>query len=313
MTCYFPLEAWKGDKNTSGKRAIVFREDLAQTGDHLWLPCGQCIGCRLERSMMWAVRSIHEQQTQSEQGKDSCMITLTYSQENIPHHGSLCYPHVQKFLKRLRKEIAPNKIKFLCGGEYGDKFDRPHYHLLIFGYGFPDRELFSRTSSGDLFRSEQLERLWPFGFSTLNAITTESAAYVARYCMKKVNGDQADEHYLRVDERTGELFTVEPEFMHCSNGIAKEWYRKYSGDCYPSDFLMVRKKLTNGLIRVPVPRYYEKILEKEDPEKYAELLDIRAEAPTKDPVTLSELRRRELVARVTTDRFNKRSYEEGTT
>lgn len=76
---------------------------------------------------------------------------------------------------------------------------------------------------------------------------------------------------------------------------------------------MIRKKMSENLLRVPVPRYYERLYEQDDPQAHSDLLDKRAEAPTVNPVTLSELARRELVARVTTERFNKRSYEQGTT
>jgi hypothetical protein len=61
-------------------------------------------------------------------------------------------------MKRLRKKIQPLKIRFFHCGEYGDKTRRPHYHALIFGYGFPDKKIFKKQKSGDLFTSDMLAR-----------------------------------------------------------------------------------------------------------------------------------------------------------
>ena len=81
----------------------------------LELPCGQCIGCRLERSRQWAMRCLHEASLH----ENNAFITLTYDDSNLPRGGSLDYSDFQKFMKRLRKRIG-RKVSFYCGGEYGD-------------------------------------------------------------------------------------------------------------------------------------------------------------------------------------------------
>lgn len=39
----------------------------------------------------------------------------------------------QKFIKRLRKAIAPEKLRYFHVSERGEKGDRPHMHFAFFG------------------------------------------------------------------------------------------------------------------------------------------------------------------------------------
>lgn len=191
--------------------------------------------------------------------KSNCFITLTYSPENFPSHGSLNYRDFQLFLKRLRK--VAGKVRFYMAGEYGEDFSRPHFHALIFGYDFPDRKPFRALSSGGmLYRSSLLESLWPFGFSSIGDCTFESAAYVARYVMKKITGRQAVTHYEAIDYSTGEIVSRVPEFnkMSLKPGIGATWYERYSSDVFPHDRVIVRG------VKTKPPRYYDKLLEKQD-------------------------------------------------
>ena len=165
------------------------------------LPCGQCVGCRLERSRQWAIRCMHEAQMH----EDNCFITLTFNPESLDDRSnpwSLDVRDFQLFMKRLRKKYGAG-IRFYHCGEYGELNKRPHYHACIFGFDFPDKRLWKVTNSGHrLYISESLDELWPFGFCTIGNVTFESAAYVARYIMKKVNGDAAADHYEWIDEDT---------------------------------------------------------------------------------------------------------------
>ena len=149
MACFKPLTAYRGrEKHGSGKPKIVFSHHLSQTGVELLLPCGRCIGCRLERSRMWALRCVHEAQLHSE----NSFITLTYNDDHIPRDGSLNKKHFQDFMKRLRKSIAPKKVRFYHCGEYGPKLLRPHYHAILFGHQFDDLELHSHRKGVRLYR-----------------------------------------------------------------------------------------------------------------------------------------------------------------
>ena len=274
MACFHPLDAWRVP---SGQ--IVFYDSPG--AQYQQLPCGQCIGCRLERSREWALRCVHE----ASMHEHNCFITLTYNAENIPPDGGLRKKHYQDFMKRFRKSIAPTKVKYYYCGEYGDKNNRPHYHALIFGYNFPDWVYIGETQSGfPLYTSPTLERLWGNGFVQIGEVSFESAAYVARYIMKKVNGrarDQIDEEtglkpYERINSFTGEIHEVLPEYTDMSRGgrhgrgIGHEWFERYSGDCYPKDYVTV-----NGMKCKP-PRYYDEKLKAEDPDMYDQLKAWRA-------------------------------------
>lgn len=243
----------------------VYRRD----GSPAFRPCGQCIGCRLEYSRQWAVRCYHEASLYDE----NCFITLTYNNENLPKDSSLDKTHVQKFLKRLRKrlEVHKKKIRYFGCGEYGDvkKTNRPHYHLCLFNYNFPDREIhrhgstrafkgmFKQTNNKDLYISKMLEDIWGKGFCTIGEVSFESAAYVARYVTKKVSGEKREVWY-------GEKA---PEFAVMSRrpGIGAEWLKKYYTDVYPKDFHTL-----NGHKMRP-NRYYDGLYEKMKPAAFEQI------------------------------------------
>lgn len=207
---------------------------------------------------------MHEAQLHEE----NCFLTLTYSSENLPAGGTLVKWHFQDFMKRLRSRISPRKVKFYHCGEYGERFNRPHYHACIFGFDFPDKELLRVVDGERLCTSELLESLWPHGFATVGSVTFDSAAYVARYCVKKVNGERAFHHYMRLDERTGELLPVDPEYATMSRGgrtgkgIGDGWFSKFHRDVFPRD-----EVITNGRVSKP-PRYYDSRFEILDPDGF---------------------------------------------
>lgn len=261
MACFNPLQAFQ-----SAGGLISFSE-LRRNGDSvksLLLPCGQCAGCRLERSRQWAMRCTHE----AKMHKRNCFLTLTYDDEHLPQDHSLDYRHFQLFMKRLRKRFRGSVVRFYMCGEYGENFGRPHYHACIFGIDFDDKVLISRPDAKHrLFRSSLLESLWGFGFCSIGEVTFDSAAYVARYIMKKVTGDAADGHYRAVDLSTGEIHSRTPEFNHMSlkPGIGATFYEKYKTDVFPHDYVVV-----NGR-KVSPPKYYFKRLKKADPDAHSEI------------------------------------------
>lgn len=161
--------------------------------------CGYCPECLSKRSGRWALRATYEARAHAH----SCMVTLTYDNYLHDERGKiLCSPdgkplerpvdstlevsvrHIQLFLKRLRKAIAPTKVKYICCAEYGSRTHRAHYHLIIFGYDFPDRVPFKRSARGNqVYFSRQLVDLWKYGeVCTVDAVNVTSA--VARYCTK---------------------------------------------------------------------------------------------------------------------------------
>lgn len=264
MVCYFPMKAYKSQARNpkSGKYGMTFSGTKALVeGGLVSLPCGLCVGCRISRAEGWAIRSTHEAQITRLEGRGSCFVTLTYDREHLPPDGSLRKSELQNFMKRLRQAIAPLKVRFLGCGEYGSRRGRAHFHLIIFGYDFPDRTLWRTTGKGErVYISEQLKALWPYGFHEVGSVTYSSARYVASYVMKKITGKPAEDHYTRVSEVTGEITQVEPEFqlMSLKPGLGRSWFERFKGDVFPADSVVLEGKLRQ------VPRYYEQQLSEDE-------------------------------------------------
>jgi len=271
--CYTPLKAYR-----DSDYGITFDESRAFS-QPFSLPCGQCMGCRLERSRQWAIRCVHEAQLHEK----NSFITLTYDDKNLPTSKTLIKSHLQLFFKRLRKSIEPTKIKFYACGEYGLENQRPHYHAIIFGYDFglsnyqqsqpsglistllkkqkPNTnnslQLHKSTPYGSIYTSSLLSKNWKLGFSTIAEVSFETCAYVARYCTKKINGSMAKSHY---GERLPEFST-----MSRREAIGKKWLEKYSTDVFPHNNVIL-----NGRT-MKIPAYYDKWLEKNDIDQYTEI------------------------------------------
>ncbi len=208
--------------------------------------CGQCSSCRLERSRQWALRCVHEAQMHER----NCFLTLTYDPKHLPADGSLDVSHWQKFARRLRKNIGP--FRFLHCGEYGEENRRPHYHACVFGMDFrSDMEVIEQKKGYDIWTFPTAVEQWSMGRVAIGNLTFDSAAYVARYIMKKVSGPPAEEHY-------GGL---KPEYVTMSRrpGLGARWFERYSSDVYPDDFVVH----DNRKFRPPV--FYDRELEKRDP------------------------------------------------
>lgn len=250
MPCFYPLIAYlSADLTASGKRQVVFSPTASFTGLPMKLPCGQCVGCRLERSRQWAVRCLHENKCHDR----SVFLTLTYDDDHLPDGGTLIKRDLQLFMKRLRKSRF-EKVRFYACGEYGETTFRPHYHVLLFGTDFPDKRFYKDSPAGEpLYRSCELDSLWSCGVHSIGAVTFESAAYCARYVMKKITGPMADWHY------SGR----EPEFVNMSRkpGIGAPWLARFGSEVYRHDSVIVR-----GIEARP-PRFYDNKYELVDPDR----------------------------------------------
>lgn len=266
MSCLYPVKMYRlfARNPDSGKRICVHNLKDARGKEVLeqfYRPCQQCIECRLKKSRYIATRCVHTASIYPE----NSFLTLTYSDEQLPPNLSLDTRVMQLFWKKLRKSIEPKKIKYYACGEYGDgKGSReinPHYHAVLFNHDFPDKKIYKKTSNGDtLYTSDTLTDMWGYGHAVIGDVTFESAAYVARYTMKKVYGDDAEDHYQ------GRM----PEKSWCSNGLGEEWFEKWRDDIYPSDQLVLR----GGKICTPPP-YYDQLLLKHDPDLYNEVMEAR--------------------------------------
>ena len=215
----------------------------------------------------------------------NCFITLTYNDENMPENGQLEKKHFQDFMKRLRRANEPHKIRFFAAGEYGEvcvkhrdrncsvcKFGRPHFHACLFGFDFLDKKYFKDSNGVPLFTSEHLEERWEHkGFATVGSLTFESAAYTARYVLKKITGDHAYDHYECMDTDTGELFMKQSEFCTMSRrpGVGREWLDEFGNETFKDDFVVLRG------IKMRPPRYYDEVYKIDNPEKFEVLKDRR--------------------------------------
>lgn len=196
--------------------------------------CGKCFECLSRKSKEWSFRIMNECSLYN----DNCFVTLTYNNENNP--VTLVKRDYQLFLKRLRKHIAPTKIRYFMCGEYGKKHLRPHYHMIIFNWIPDDLQHLKFDGKNELFRSKTLETLWNIGFVSVGRVTQQSAKYCAKYLQKlqKIPGD------------------LLPPFVSMSNryGIGH--------DVVDSNMLKTNKLYVNGQY-IPLPRYYKIVLSRD--------------------------------------------------
>lgn len=227
------------------------------------VPCGSCVGCRLERARQWALRCMHE----SSLHDVNSFVTLTYSNEHLEPGASLRPRDFTLFMKRLRKKRGD--VRYFQCGEYGSKSGRPHHHALLFGVGFSDRVRCRSSGSGEmLYRSPELEGLWPYGDSYIGEVTFKSAGYIARYGLKKSDGVAAG--------------VVGPRFksyltMSRRPGIGAGWLDKYGSEVYAFDEVVV-----NGKVCKP-PRFYDERYARENPGVMEEVRTARRGAADGDP------------------------------
>lgn len=243
MPCAAPIEAYRA--TTGGP--ISFKRPQSHTYQTLQLPCGYCILCREEQSRQWAVRISHE----SQMHERNCFMTLTYDDDHLPEHGSLNYKHLSLWWRKMRRTIPG--VRYYAVGEYGDKSDRPHYHVCVFGEDFRDECYIMREGTHKLWCNLIAQNMWEHGRVAIGNLDYTTAQYTAGYMAKKlVKGKQ----YVRVDNSSGELIPlVQPRaFMSKHPAIGATWLERYGNQVYAWDQVVV-----NGRPQKP-PRYYDKWL-----------------------------------------------------
>lgn len=270
MPCFFPLIAWKSrdvdDINgITGKIKMVFKPELGYPNTKTELPCGQCIGCKIERARQWAGRVMLESSTY----QFNCFITLTYKED--PY--SLNKEDIQRFLKTLRKKLERTgrpPVRFFQCGEYGEKFSRPHHHIILLNYWPPDTNYFKKHKGNSMFISKEITECWPHGQHSIGALNSTTANYTTKYCLKKIAGPPAEKHY------NGRL----PEFVTMSRnpGIAKDWFLKFNKDVYNHDKVILEH---NHVLRPP--RYFDSMYEADNPSRMRELKKQRREKAIANP------------------------------
>lgn len=284
MPCYHPLRRFSIGTNEAtgkslGKIASFDTKELVYNGsifiDSVPIPCGNCIGCRLDHSREWADRMMLESSLHSQ----NCFLTLTYNDDNLIFNeyfnretgevsiapASLFKADLQKFLKRLRFRLDKDfdiKIRFYACGEYGSASGRPHYHAIIFGWYPHDCQYLSHRLNVTYWRSPMLEKLWPFGFVCVARMTWETCAYCARYVTKKHKG---------LDKSYYDINGINPEFatMSLKPGIAFEYFDLHKEEIFENDNFFLG--LPSGSHKIHDVRYFDYLFDRFEYEPDARL------------------------------------------
>lgn len=312
MSCYHPVPAYKSKFLNPETGKHVLRFNLTDPDPSKWepvmLPCGQCIGCRMEYSRQWANRCMLELQSHD----SAFFCTFTYDDDHVPRSWypdpetgealpslTLSKRDFQLLMKRVRRRFPDDHIRFFACGEYGSKTFRPHYHAILFGLHLNDLKVYKTVREGGqlytYYNSPKLQSCWldsddkPIGFVVVGEVTWESCAYTARYIMKKLKGKEADFY-----EKHG----IQPEFTLMSRrpGIAHDYYGQHS-ELFDSDFICI--STPNGGRKFRPPRYFEKLFELDEPLRSAELKEMKkrlAEEATKSKLQKTSLEYEELLA-----------------
>ena len=238
----------------SFKDAMTYPELKAKYGDmYVEIPCGKCDACVEQRTKSWAIRCCLE----AGQYEDNCFLTLTYNPK--------CVNYVQKkdifkFIKALRNKYGAG-IRYYGVFEYATESDRPHFHMILFNFFPGDSEIVAPGPFGGFYyKSKELQSLWKFGFVSVGDLSFNSCAYVARYCNKKIKDN-------------GVLHKI-PEFSFMSRrpGIGENYFREHYDSLVNTDRIYAN---IEGRYSFSSFRYFDKLIERIDPQKLQELKDKR--------------------------------------
>lgn len=280
-------EPWTGPVPDSGHGRFVHGKMIR---------CGHCLGCRIDKSREWANRCIMELQDH----KDAYFLTLTYDEEHVPLTSfkdpetgvdhptkTLVKKDLQGFIKRLRKRVEPDRIRYFACGEYGSKTQRPHYHAIVFGLRLNDLVPYGMNELNQMtYTSNFIHSVWssrkaptrhgsvtplsadpsyfctPWGRVVIAPCTWETCAYVARYTVKKLYGDKKEDYAK---------FGLEPPFLLMSThpGIGDNFFHEHYQEILELSEISIGT--ANGGKSFRPPYRFEKLLERELPwEEYFE-------------------------------------------
>lgn len=176
---------------------------------------------------------------EAEESSSAFFLTITYADHNIKHsfngYPTLDKTDFQKFMKRLRK-LHKEKLKYYAAGEYGDKTERPHYHVILFNA-----------------KQELIDKAWslnnePLGHVHYGQLSEASATYSLKY-INKIGKIPAHE----LDDR-------EPEFQLMSKGLGKNYLTKQMAKWHKADITNRMYLTLKGGTKVSMPRYYKEKL-----------------------------------------------------
>ena len=278
-SCYHPLRAFDfGENPETGKHIIKITKGTFDPNEKpscssysiIPIPCGRCIGCRLQYSRVWADRCMAE----ASMYDNNIFLTLTYNDNNLPpcNEGSMIHPLVKRdlqlFIKRLRKALPGQKIRYFAAGEYSPKL-RPHYHLIIFNIKLDDLQLlYKNDSQFKYYTSETISNCWKYGYHIIADCNWHTCAYTARYIVKKQKGNDASVY---------EKYNYPPEFTLMSRkpGIGREYFEQHAVDIYYDGAFLSTE---NGSLRIYPNKYYDSLFDLEYPDASVVLDEAKKEA-----------------------------------
>ena len=271
-------------------------ESLKASGSPLrWqqIPCKNCWACKLNYSAEWATRITCE----CKKTQHNYFVTLTYDDEHLPIaetikvgkdiyendgtvewcEGTVYEPHMHKFIHDLRQHLDRDKkhqgMQYYYCAEYGETTHRPHYHIILMNCPLELSQFKEFHLDGQKklhWKTEELEKYWTYGMIDVAEVEWSCAAYVARYCMKKLHDHtKSDADYAK----EGKL----KEFVRMSRKIGRDYYEEHKNEIYKYDELIMKTVKGNTGSLKP-PKAWDKLFEQEHPEAMYLIKQSRKEA-----------------------------------
>ena len=293
------------------------------------IPCGNCIGCRLEYSREWANRGYLESKLYDK--NSNWFVTITYDDEHLQkkeeiqtsdgftyyhdeNNGTLVPGDLTQFIKNIRqimkRDYNQDGIRFMACGEYGSEeyTERPHYHIIFFNLNLPLEDLYNPRILGSYneknvyYQSHIIERAWNKGISNVSNATWNTIAYTARYITKKINGELSEHAYAEKGQ--------DKEFFRVSRkpGIGEGYFKEHWKEIYKNDEITIHNK--KGVVKCKPPKYFDKLLEKEHPKLYKEIKEKRKKAQKDNQTILDETTSLDRLQQYCIDERSKLSHQQ---
>lgn len=268
--------------------------DTGQYLEGFRVPCGKCVGCRLDYSRDWASRICMESLDYPD---NSLFVTLTYDDDHLPvmvddgskhimkgkgyssnyccKGATLFMKDSQDWLKRLRRNLdyhygIRSGVRYYLAGEYGSNTLRPHYHVCLFGVPTDSLVPIGKNKLGDtLYDSDFISDTWKQGHVCVGKLNYATAAYTARYCLKKAQGKDNDFF---------DSMGVNREFVVMSRkpGIGVPYYEAHKEEIYKHDEIILPAQSKDKKTVIKPPRYFDILYKADDPKRLAKIKADRA-------------------------------------
>jgi hypothetical protein len=191
------------------------------------VPCGRCYICRKNKVDEWSFRLRQEQKI----CESSYFVTLTY--KDVPRSGNNlptlrpkdCKLYMDRLRVNMKRGGISSPLRYYLVGEYGDEYERPHYHAIIM------------NSTPDLIVEN-----WTAGLVHLDKVNSNTIAYTVKYLDK---GRKVPKHER--DDRV-------KEFSRMSRNLGKNYLTDEMIQWHRED--LSRNYIQDGLYKIALPKYY---------------------------------------------------------